>query len=247
MKYEGLRKRITRKYSHYVKEGVTYYLNKAGEVVATENETHNLLVMYVYSNKNTIFNHNNTVAVAVAKNFKLVKNYVVQIADIITIEGLCGSCNSIVRISDMLLQVTTSANLNFRQQSQRTAKIGIMGHMVSATKMSLDIGLKIDMSLLINTNCRHRIDRQIRLSNDNLVYGILSYKKLPRKKKKKHIIKEILPKYYNVYDYLRKKESWYWEVGYKTRGSREKRISISATMYGTNYHKIAPVSIEIIR
>lgn len=292
MKYNTLRNLVARKYNKAVVNGVTYFMNNAGEVVATENAKHNLLVMYVYSNSNTVWNHNDTVAVAVAKDFKLVHNYEVRVADVIVMDGLCGACNTIKRTSNMLLEVTSSTDVVFDAESysfvepiqiidrgildspqftganlsgalidvtvrdakgtirkapyivgkgfvSKGKKIGTMGHMASSTRISLEIGLDFDMSALVSNSYRGRSHT---LAFDNLVYGILQYKKLSRKAKKKNVVKHIQPKDYNVYTYLRKDNSWYWEAGYHTSNSDKRRSSIMATKHGTNYHKIAHVT-----
>ena len=107
-----------------------------------------------------------------------------------------------------------------------------MGYMASSTKISLEIGLDIDMSALSS----HLLDF------DNLVYGVLQYKKPSRKAKRKKVVKHIQPKDYNVNKYLRKKFSWYWEDGYNTCGSKMTRAYIMETKSGTNYHKTASVT-----
>lgn len=293
MKYNTLRNLVARKYNQAVENGVTYFMNKAGEVVATENAKHNLLVMYVYSNRNTVWNHHDTVAVAVAKDFKLIHNYEVSVADVIVMAGLSGAYNTIERTSHMLLKVTSSVDVSFDEESfnfvepvqiidsgvldspqfaganlngalidvavrdakgtigkapyivgkglvSKSKKIGTMGCMMSSTRISLEIGLDFDMSALASNSCRRHSHK---LTFDNLVYGILSYKKLSRKAKKKNVVKYIQPKDYNVYTYLRTDNSWFWGHGYNTAGSYETRKYIMKTEHGTNYHKTALVTI----
>lgn len=292
MNYKTLINLVARKYNKAIANGVTYFMNNAGEVVATENAKHNLLVMYVYSNSNTVWNHNDTVAVAVAKDFKLIHNYEVRVADVIAMNGLCGACNTIVRTSNMLLEVTASTGVNFDAESynfvepvqiidreildspqfaganlsgalidvtvrdakgtigkapyivgkglvSKAKKIGTMGYMASSTRISLEIGLDFDMSALASNSYRGRSHI---LAFNNLVYGILQYKKLPRKAKKKNVVKHIQPKDYNVYTYLRNTNSWYWKADFNTCDSDNTRASIMATEYGTNYHKTALIS-----
>lgn len=290
MKYDTLRKLVARNYKQAVKNNVTYFMNEAGEVVATENAKHNLLVMYVYSNSNTVWNHNDTVAVAIAKDFKLIHNYEVRVADVIVMNGLCGACNTIKRTSNMLLEAAPSGGVSFDMKSydfvepvqiidraildslefaganlsgalidvtvrdargtvgkapyivgkglvSKANKIGTMGYMISSTRISLEIGLDFDMSALASNSsigCSHTLD--------NLVYGILSYKELSRKDKKKNVVKYIQSKDYTVYTYLRANNSWYWEEGYNTCNSDKKRASIMHT-HRTNYHQTAVVTI----
>lgn len=113
MKYKTLRNLVVRKYKSTVKNETTYFMDKSGRIVATENLKHNLLVMYVYCDSNTINNHNDTVAVAVAKDFKLIHNYEVHVADVMIMTGLCGSFNTIERKSNMLLHESTSIDIDF--------------------------------------------------------------------------------------------------------------------------------------
>ena len=297
MKYDILRKLVERNYKQVVKNGVTYFMNNAGEVVATENTKHNFLVMYVYSNSNTVWNHNDTVAVAFAKDFKLVHNYEVRLADVIAMVGLCGANNTLERTSNMLLEVTSSSDVSFDDESynfvepvqiidkgildshqfaganlkgalidvtvkdangtvgkvpyivgqglvSKAKKIGTMGCMESSTIISLEIGIEFDMSALATDSYW---ERSHILDFDNLVYGILSYKKLTRKAKKKKVLKYVHPKDYDVYTYLRNDNSWYWEAGYNTCNSDKTRASIMATEHGTNYHKTAPVTTTVTK
>lgn len=292
MKYDTLRKLVARNYKQAVKNDVTYFMNKAGEVVATENAKHNLLVMYVYSNSNIVWNHNNTVAVAIAKDFKLIHNYEVRVADVIVMNGLCGASNTIERTSNMLLKVTSSDSVSFDKESydfvepvqiidrgildspqfaganlsgalidvtvrdargtvgkapyivgkglvSKAYKIGTMGYMVNSTRISLEIGLDFDMyALAFNADREHSHT----LKFDDLAYGILSYKKLSRKDKKKNVVKYIQSKDYTVYTYLRTNNSWYWEAGHNTCNSDKTRTAIMATKHGTNYHTTALVT-----
>ena len=121
-----------------------------------------------------------------------------------------------------------------------------MGYMKSSSEISLDIGVDIDMSTLVSKSRRgypHTL-RSHTLDSDNLVYGILSYKKLPRKEKKKKKVKYIQPKDYDVYTYLRSENSWYWGSGKNTAGSYETRNAIMETEFGNNYHKAALITCK---
>jgi hypothetical protein len=293
MRYDVIKKRISQRYRAVNQNGITYFMNKFGEVVATENAKHNLLVMYVYSNLNTVWNHHDTVAVAIAKDFKLVHKFEVIVADVIVMNGLCGATNTIQRTSNMLLEVTSATDVSFDEKwsnfvepvqiidrgildlpqfsstklngalidvkvrdakgkvvtlpyvvgkglVSKPNKIGTMGHMISSTIISLEIGLTFDMSRLVSNKSYHSSHI---FNFDNLVYGILHCRRLSRKAKKKKAIKYIQPKDYTVYTYLRKKHSWYCEAGYNTCNSDKKRKAIQKTENGSNYHEIEKVSV----
>lgn len=82
---------------------------------------------------------------------------------------------------------------------------------------------------------------------DNLVYEVISYKKLSRKTKKKRNIRKISTKDYTAYQYLRSKYSWLWNTGFRTARSKYIRDAILKTEYGNNYHRIANVTATVIK
>lgn len=110
MNFNCIERRLNRWYSQVTENGVTYYLNKDGQTVATK--ANKLIVMYFFDNK-FIWNHNDVVAVAVAKDFVLTKECQKTIADVVVVNGLCGSTNTIIRKSNQLLRVGTSKQLAF--------------------------------------------------------------------------------------------------------------------------------------
>lgn len=259
MRYGTIRNLVARKYQQVTQNGISYFVNEAGEVVATENSKKNLLVMYVYSNRHMVWSHHDTVAVAIAKDFKLISNFTTRTADVIVMNGLCGSCTTIERSSNMLMEVTSSCDVRFGTDKNvckapyiarkglvaRPNKIGTMGHMLSSTVISLDVGLEIDMSAVETPKSRYNnYDSCCFDDPNNLAYGILSYKKLSRKAKKKSRVKKIQRNDYTVYDYLRNNYSWHWDTGYRTAGSAETRNRIVSTQEGTNYHRAAIVSVR---
>jgi len=241
MRYDGIRKRLLRKYQSIIENGTTYFIDSSNMVVATENDRHNLLVMYVTARKK-LWCHHNTVAIAVAKNFMLINNYEVSYADVVVINGLCGACNTIQRTSNMLLSLNSSLDLDFMDSFIKTGRrlIGSMGYMKFATKAILNIGISIGIPTKILPRRRKSFDF------DNLIYGVLSYtpvSRIDKKKGRKHIIQS---KDYTIYNYLRNEYSWYWEYGYNTAGSFRTRLFINKTMNGTNYHKIGNAVIKEI-
>lgn len=110
MNFNCIERRLNRWYSQVTENGVTYYLNKDGQTVATK--ANKLIVMYFFDNK-FIWNHNDVVAVAVAKDFVLTKECRKTIADVVVVNGLCGSTNTIIRKSNQLLSVDSSEQLAF--------------------------------------------------------------------------------------------------------------------------------------
>lgn len=87
--YNDIQFLVARKYNHITDEnGMTYFVNKSVYVVAPENAQHHLLVMYVYRNRSTVWNHKDTVVVAIAKDFKLVQNYAIRMANVVVMNGL---------------------------------------------------------------------------------------------------------------------------------------------------------------
>lgn len=283
MKYESIAKRVTRRY-RAVEENGTYFFNKAGNVVAYENSHKNLIVMYVKQN-DAIWCHYGIVAVAIAKDFVLTKEYQTQKADVVVINGLCGACNSIERISNRVLAHECSKDLIIDCENSfevcepvtiidrgildspqfascnlsgacidvkikdakgkeatvpyivgkglayKAKQISTMGYITSSNKIHLDTGIEIDVSALFNC-C------DVSFDFDNMVYGVLAYKRTGRKK----LTKRIAQKDYDVFQYLRKKHSWYWEQGYDTRNSDKKRAKINMTANGTNYHEAIKVT-----
>lgn len=111
MNFNCVERRLNRWYSKVTENGVTYYLNKDGQTVATKGNK--LIVMYFYDNK-FIWNHNDVVAVAVAKDFVLTKDCQKTIADVVVVNGLCGSTNTIIRKNNQLLSVDSSEQLAFK-------------------------------------------------------------------------------------------------------------------------------------
>lgn len=263
---------VERKYRYVVENGVTYFLNNAGEVVATENTKHNILVMYVYSNRDTVWNHHDTVAVAIAKDFMLVHNYEVHLADVIAMVGLCGAIKTIERTSNMLLEETSSRNLSFDAESYNLvepvqiidrgildspqfAHVTLKGACISVTVKDAN-GTVAKVPYIVGHGLVSKAKKIGTMGSmesshiwnfDNLVYGILSYKKLSRKAKKKKRVKYVQTKDYNVYNTLRNNNSWNWEAGYDTCNSNQTRALVMSTKHGTNYHKIAPVTVTITK
>lgn len=284
MRYEGIAKRIARKYRAIVDCG-TYFYNKAGDVVAYENNHKNLLVMYVKQN-HAIWCHHGIVAVAVAKDFVLTTNYQIQKADVVVINGLCGSRNCINRVSNRFLEVNSSNNFSFEKENSynlcepitiidrdildseqfascnltgalisvkvadakgnelmlpyvvgkglahKARHISTMGYISSSNKICLDSGIELDVSTLFTDSYGVGFDF------DNLIYGVLAYKKTGRKK----VNKSISQKNYDVFKYLRQMNSWYWEQGFNTCSSDKMRAKINMTKNGTNYHKAVKVT-----
>lgn len=299
MRYDTLKNLLVRRYSQVTNNETTFYKNRDGKVVATENQKQNLIVMYVCSDRNTVWNHNDVVAVAIAKEFKLICNGEVNIADVVVINGLCGTYNTIERVLNMCLEVTSSRNVSFDKTEScnfsepikiinrgvldspqfkdsnlegalidvvvedasgkrfkapyivgkglalATHEIGTMGCMLSPTVISLDVGVEIDMSSLAGSRNNWNRNTKVCYNDpDEMHYGVLRYKKKSRKAKKKNSIKRIQPKDYQLYEYLRKKHSWYWENGYNTCNSNVTRSRIIATKT-KNYHNIAMVTVTV--
>lgn len=124
MRYETLAKKLAR-YERTTKGDTTFYLLN-GKVVATEKR--NIIVMYFYCSRDVIWNHHDVVAVAVAKDFVIVNNYEKTIADVVTVNGLCGAYNTIERMSNRLLKVGISKKLSFEAMES----IGTIGHVAEA-------------------------------------------------------------------------------------------------------------------
>lgn len=300
MKYNTVLKLMERNYKKEIQNGVTYFMNEYDKVVAINNSKRNLLVLYVYSSDRIVWNHHGIVAVAIAKDFKLIHNYEVRVADVIVMRGLCGACNVFERIANTHLELDSANYLsladddndesyNFVEPIQiidmgiltssqfssanlkgalisvtvrdangtignapyvvgkglvKGRKIGAMGIMKNSKLISLDIGVEFDMSALaLNSYSR---DSHL-FYDDNLVYGVISYKKLSRKAKKKKNKRKISTKDYTVYQYLRSENSWYWNEGFRTTGSEYTRYAILKTEHGNNYHRIANVTATVIK
>ena len=242
MKYESIAKRVARRY-RAVEEDGTYFFNEAGDVVAYENDRKNLLTMYVKGN-DAIFSHYGIVAVAIAKDFVLTYEYRTQKADVLVIGGLCGAVNSIKRISNMILCEENSYNVRIGPKARKRFGvkerwyISTMGDITSSNKVNLDIGVELDVSALFNY-----CDGDVSFQDDNLVYGLLNYRRTGRSK----VTKCISEKDYDVFRYLREENAWYWEAGHNTAGSCEKAGKIMKTAYGTNYHVAVKVKGAIFK
>lgn len=242
MKYESIAKRVARRYRAVEKDG-TYFFNEAGDVVAYENDRKNLLTMYVKGN-DAIFSHYDIVAVTIAKDFVLTYEYRTQKADVLVIDGLCGAVNSIKRISNMILCEENSYNVRIGPKARKRFGvkerwyISTMGDITSSNKVNLDIGVELDVSALLNY-----CDGDVSFHDDNLVYGVLACKRTGRNKATKHISE----KDYDVFKYLREENAWYWENGFETTGSCEKRNKIMETADGTNYRVAVKVKGTIVK
>lgn len=113
MKYNTVLKLMERNYKKVSENGKTYFMNEFDKVVSINNRKRNLLVLYVYSSDRIVWNHYGIVAVAIAKDFKLINNYEVRVADVIVMQGLCGADNGFERISNTHLEVAVSNYLSF--------------------------------------------------------------------------------------------------------------------------------------
>lgn len=241
MKYKDFKRALMRKYRSVTEKGVVYFLNDKGGVVATENEKQNLIVMYVNCERSFMWSHRDMAAIAVAKRFKIIENYEVKLADVIAVKGLYGLCNTFKTIYDSILEdiCEDTLNLDFKSDIFHDKRvISTMGEMISSVAAKLDIGIKIDM---IN------VSKNISIDTENLSYGILHYYNQARKDKKAKRKRIMQKKDYKVYKYVRSGiEEWFWNDGYKTRGSHESRKKIDLIANGTNFHNIAPVKIEVL-
>lgn len=236
MKYETLVKKLAR-YEQVTNADTTLYLRN-GKVVATQKK--NVLVMYFQCSPDVIWNHNNIVAVAVAKKFVIVKNYEKIVADVVVVDGLCGACTSIKRTTNRLLEHDWESEiLIFKKDlkyfskdlNDRTFLIGAIGYTEERGIFKF-----YDDSIMI-TVPPHMCD----FSFDQLNYCILK-KKMGRRTKKKP--KYICPQHYDVYQYLREEQDWYWTHGFETCGSAETRAQIRKTQ-STNFHKLSKATICI--
>ena len=244
MKYDGIRKRLLRKYRTVSENGTTYFMDSSDMVVATENSNHNLLVMYVSSCKQ-VRCHHGIVAIAIAKDFMLIKKYEVSVADVVVMNGLCGVNTTLQRTSNMLLECIASEDICYKgrypsdvEQRYIEAKkiIGTMGYMEDTTKAILYIGISIEIPIVFY------YPREKSFDFNHLIYGVLSYAPTSRMAMKTGHKHKIQPKDYTVYEYLRNKYSHFWEL--RTVGDLYRCRSIDLIKDGTNYHEAVKAIIR---
>lgn len=243
MRYEDFLKRVSQKYQVVVDEDGTYFLNEAGYAVAYENTQKNLLIMYVRAN-NIVSSADGFAAVAISKDFELTNKYRVRTADVVIINGLWVS-SIIERYSSRLLISNLSDNLKVETNTiiniiekypdcyRNTKFISCMGSLYHTFTLKLDIGIALDLSPLFSTSYRGS-----GFENTELRYGILCYKRKRRK--------FILPEEYEVFKYLRERESWHCGTGYDNVGSPKVRAKIDSLASGTNYHIAKKVTCTIL-
>ena len=97
--FDFMVKRMSMRYERLEKEGIIYFL-KDGKVVATVKG--DLLNLYFNVDSNLILNHYETAVVSIAKNFKIISNKAVTHAEVICVNGLCGTFNDVKLINHMV-------------------------------------------------------------------------------------------------------------------------------------------------
>lgn len=235
MNFDSIEKRLTQTYAQKRKGSVTYFL-KEGNVVAREEN--DCIVMYFRCKSNVIWNHYGIVAMAVAKDFQLVKKnddqYQITLADVIVVTGLCGACNAIRKVSNRLLKVTYIHEIEYQEESYTgELKIGTIGIVKERGVFEFDdLEMKIEIP---KDMCEYDFYA--------LNYSILKCKNNRRRKRKPKCIQN---KDYEVADVLREEWDWFWNAGFHTAGSRKTRSMIEHTKRA-NYHKLAKATVTILQ
>lgn len=218
-KFERLASILSRYDKQVGEDNKIYYLLN-GNIVGYRQK--NLIVLYFSCCKEEIWSNRNEplAKVAIAKDFRLVEYdpecevYMERNADVIAVEGYCGTENAFKIYNKMVLQSTVDCS-SYGKEAAIGETIS-RGHFIT-----FDERIEIQVPEYM---CNFKLE--------NLEYSVLESCEKLRKAKE-----------YSLFEYLRKENDWHYHNGFDTRGSDEVRRAIEETKK-CNYKKIAKAQIK---
>ena len=237
--YDSILNLLSKKYSVISKEKKNYFVNENGEVVASYNKDYISMLFDFPACSREIWNHEGKVVVTFAKDFQ-VNSYV---ADVIILEGLCGTENDTEVIGNRTYSTISNEeiyNINGKSPLQEKfeslpyeEKIKMLEEITGATFTGANIdGLRISFGDekeptygscgFINSNNgianieiygEKDIDIRNIKVSDHMFHNDFVVNVMNIKAKSKNF------DYNNVYEFWRKKNDWYYTIGRKNVSS----------------------------
>lgn len=212
--YNNILLTIRNKFKEIKGKEKNYFIDDEGRIVATL--ANNIITMYYSVSSHIIWNHHNHIAISIVKDFN-VNN---KINDVMYINGLCGSTNDVRLIENYFIETYFNRELYYLPLNNLNlrSKNNYFNSSINETQNFGNCGnLIIDGNQIILDICGEfiidNIDRQLVSGINNFDLFILS----PSVQNQNLNYKE-------VYEYHKKRHDWYYNIGKRTAGSKEKRM-----------------------
>ena len=196
-----------------------YLINAQNQIVGTITE--NLIVLFYRCEETIIWNHQNKVALAIAKDFVYGNGEDVKKADVMYIEGLCGAVNDIELTNDFYLEGNFNSEIpliNSKEEQDNNEELGTIGYVEN-----------------LGDNYRFiSEDFVIKFRGKKYTTNTQEMNLLILKDKGKAKIN-----YEDLYKMLREKNDWYYQIGCQTACSKEVREFVESRHnknYESAYH-----------
>ena len=199
-KYKEFLENLLKKYQLIDGKEKNYFVDGNNKIIGTLSKDLKSLVLYYQCDSEVIWNHNDIVAVTFAENFTIAKGKDVKNADVIYIEGLCGSPNDIRVFSNCYFELFQ--NLELCNLLENGFSINCIGYVTSD---NVEFMLTSDdMIIEFNPRKDYRYGDEVEM----LILNI-------------HGDAEI--NYNSLYKFLRTENEWYYTTGYDNVGSETMR------------------------
>lgn len=199
---------LSKKYTHIVKNGRTYFVDDNYNVVASSDDKS--ITMYFDFKKcsREIWNHYGKVMVTMISDFRVND----KTADVLVVKGLCGACNDAIITEDFAFRTGSNYTLRY-ELGEYSENLGNCGKLYCYDHIA-----NINICNAINFKNICVSD----LSEDGFVVNIIGNQKENNNSD-----------YTEVYKYWRKENNWYYTYGIQTRGSYETRGWTERRRYST--------------
>lgn len=218
--YKEILKKLKSKYQIVQGQEKSYLLNEQKQIIGTI--TDKLIVLFYKCEETIIWNHQNKVALAIAKDFVYGNGEDIKKADVMYIEGLCGATNDINVTNDFYLETEFNLELpsiaSKEQEDPNLEELGTIGYVEN-----------------LEDNYRFiSEDFIIQFKGKKYTTNTQEMNLLILKDKGKAKIN-----YEDLYKMLREKNDWYYQIGCQTAGSKEVRDFVESRhykSYESTYH-----------
>lgn len=199
---------LSKKYTHIVKNGRTYFVDDNYNVVASSDDKS--ITMYFDFKKcsREIWNHNGKVIVTMISDFRVND----KTADVLIVDGLCGAYNDAIVTEDYAFKSGTNYTLRY-ELGEYSDNLGSCGKLYCYDHIA-----NINICNAINFKNICVSD----LSEKGFVVNIIGNQKENNNSD-----------YTKVYKYWRKENNWNYTYGIQTRGSYETRDWTERRRYST--------------
>ena len=217
--YKEILKKLKSKYQIVQGQEKSYLLNEQKQIIGTI--TDNLIVLFYKCEETIIWNHQNKVALAIAKDFVYGNGEDVKKADVMYIEGLCGAVNDIELTNDFYLEGNFNSEIpliNSKEEQDNNEELGTVGYV-------------------------ENLEDNYRFISEDFVIQFRGKKYTTNTQEMNLLILKDKGKakinYEDLYKMLREKNDWYYQIGCQTAGSKEVRDFVESRhykSYESTYH-----------